>query len=95
MAEPRIVYEGSTEDIEVEVSARVTLDAQAVSFSFDEGASWKTAAWSGTAAKVRTAVLSVSAANLPTFPFDTVMKVKIGSTIKPGLDRRVIGRELP
>lgn len=93
--EPRVVYQGSTEDIAVEVSATVTLNAQTVSFSFDGGATWKTAAWSGTAAKVRTATLTVNTGNLPTFPFDVVMLVKIDSTIKPGLSRRVQGRVIP
>ena len=75
MAEPRVIYEGSTEPLEVEISSRTTLDAQVVSFSFDEGASWKVATAVGAAAKLRTYTLTVSAANLPTFPFDTILKV--------------------
>lgn len=93
--EPRVIYQGSSEDVSVEVSATTTLSAQTVSFSFDGGTTWKTAAWTGTAAKVREAVLTVSTGNLPAFPFDVVMLVRIDSTIKPALSRRVIGRVIP
>lgn len=95
MPEPRVIYEGSTEEISVTVSAETSLSAQAVSFSFDGGTTWKVAAWSGSAGKVREAVLTVSVANLPAFPFDVIMLVKIDTTIKPGMGRRVIGREVP
>lgn len=93
--EPRVVYQGSTEDVSVEVSATTTLSAQTVSFSFDGGSTWKLAAWAGTAAKVRTATLTVNTGNLPAFPFDVVMLVKVDTTIKPALSRRVQGRVIP
>lgn len=89
--DPRVIVQGSTEVLSVTVSADTTLNAQAVSFSFDNGATWKTAAWAGTAAKRRQATLTVSAANLPTFPFNVILLIKLDNTIIQGLTRRVQG----
>jgi hypothetical protein len=92
----RIIYEGSTEVVSSTVSAEVSLSAQVVSFSFDGGTTWKTAAWAGTAGKVREAELTVSDANLPTYPFGPLrMLVKVDNTIKPALGRLIEGREIP
>lgn len=96
MPEPRVIYEGSTEPFSMTVSAVDELGDQDVDFSFDGGTTWKTAAWAGsTTAKVRQATLTVSIANLPAFPFDVVALCRVDGTIKPGLGRRVVGREIP
>ena len=96
MSENRVIYEGSTEVVSTTVSAEVSLSAQAVSFSFDGGTTWKVAAWVGAAGFVREAELTVSDANLPTYPWGPLrMLVKVDSTIKPALGRLVEGREIP
>lgn len=95
MSEPRIIYEGSTEPFEAEVSARAVLDTEVIEVSFDGGTTWKPMNWAGTAAKVRTATLTVSLANLPTFPFECIALFRLDGSIRPGLSRRVIGREIP
>lgn len=97
MADPRVIYEGSTEPLTFTVSHTTTIaGTESLTVSFDEGATWKTATWvAGTASKIRQGTITVSGANLPAFPFDTVLKVKIDGVIVPALGRRVIGRELP
>lgn len=91
----RVIYEGSTEDLSVEVSAKVELDAQAVQFSMDGGTTWHSATPVGDPAKVRSYTLAVSGANAPAFPSECILLVKVGSTIKPAPNRRVQFREIP
>lgn len=96
MADPRVIYEGSTEPFTFTVSHTTTIaGTESLTVSFDEGASWKTATWLGSSSKIRQGTITVSTSNLPAFPFETVLKVKIDGVIVPGLNRRVIGRELP
>lgn len=58
--EPRIVYRGSTEFLDVEVTASVQLDDDTpVAFSFDNRVTWLEAAWEGSPATTRTASLLV------------------------------------
>lgn len=96
MPEPRTLYEGTTEPLTFTVdSVALITGSESLTVSFDEGATWKTATWvAGASAKTRQGTITVSSANLPTFPFDTVLKVKIDGVIRP-CERRVVGLELP
>lgn len=60
----RHLYTGTTEYLTVTVYATVTLDAQAVHFSFDR-ATWIAATWLGTAATQRQARALINAGNIP------------------------------
>lgn len=61
----RSMVRGTTEYLEVTVNAQnVTLNTQVVEFSFDNE-TWTTAAWTGSAANVRTAQLLLTPATTP------------------------------
>lgn len=61
----RAIIRGSTEYLDVTVHCDFTLSAQPVAFSFDEGSTWLTAAWIGTAGTTRTARLLIDGTNTP------------------------------
>lgn len=61
----RTIIRGSTEYLDITVRCDFTLSAQPVAFSFDEGATWLTAAWIGTAGLTRTARLLIDDTNAP------------------------------
>lgn len=64
VGEPRIIYRGSIEWIDVPVTADVQLDTQAVFISLvPYPYNWITATWQGTAGMVRTASILAGDAN--------------------------------
>jgi hypothetical protein len=97
MPEPRVLYEGTTEPLTFTVTRATNIaGTETLTVSFDEGVTWKTATWvAGSAAQKRQGTITVSDADLPAYPFDTVLKVKVDGVIVPAVDRRVVGRVLP
>ena len=77
----RHLYVGTTEYVVVTVYTSVTLDAQAVHFSFDRSV-WVAAAWLGTAATQRQARALINAGNLPAAgTYDLYVRVNDGTEI--------------
>lgn len=64
----RIVYHGGDVYIEASITADEELDAQTVSLSFDDGATYVAASWQGAAATTRTARTAATVDITTTFP---------------------------
>lgn len=77
MSQPiRTIYRGSTEYLEVAVTADVTLASQPVSISFDR-TTWHSAAWTGDPGLTRTARLLVGSSGCPVPAKSTPVFVRI------------------
>lgn len=82
----RTIIRGTTEYLDVTVRCDFTLSAQPVAFSFDEGSTWLTAAWIGTAGTTRTARLLLNTGNTPAGTGARVYVKVTDSTETPWLD---------
>lgn len=75
----RVIYRGTTEYLDVDVTSDVELAAQVVQVAFDRG-TWLTAAWIGAAGTTRTCRVLLNAGNIPADRTDSTVFVKVTDT---------------
>lgn len=79
--EPRIVYRGSVEFVDIDVTSALELDTQEVFFSFvPHPYAWLSAEWEGDPGTMRTASILGDDANLPAKSAEVFVKVVDVST---------------